>query len=431
MANDGMNVRRQKMKNIGTLIIGGGVSGLTYAAYAKGDYLIVEKESTPGGLCRTFYEDGFVWDYAGHFFHFARPELKAEFEREISPEDFVKCVKRTNINYNGVSVDYPFQMNIHQLPKEEFIDCLYDLFHRNEQLNYDNFEEMLYGKFGRSITEKFLKPYNEKLYACDLMELDTDAMGRFFPYANPMQIIDNMKAGDVQTYNSAFDYPRRGAQFFVDLLLKKVDAGKIWLDAKVEFIDIDRKTAVINGIEYQYDRLINTIPLNCFVQLLPWQFSRGLDGKLSCNKVLVFNLGFDQPAVDNATHWTYVPMKNVNFYRMGYYSNILGTDRLSMYIEIGYCEGENIDERQQLRLTLENLRRLGVITDHKLVAYNTLVINPGYVHITTESIKAVDTFCEDMAKVEVYTIGRYGKWTYCSIEDCMVDAMILARKHGQ
>lgn len=39
---------------------------------------------------------------------------------------------------------------------------------------------MLYGKFGKSIVEKFLKPYNEKLYAVDLTKLDVDAMGRFF-----------------------------------------------------------------------------------------------------------------------------------------------------------------------------------------------------------------------------------------------------------
>ena len=64
--------------------------------------------------------------------------------------------------------------------KEEFIDCLYDLFHKEEKEDYDSFLDMLYGKFGKSIVEKFLKPYNEKLYAVDLKTLDKDAMGRFF-----------------------------------------------------------------------------------------------------------------------------------------------------------------------------------------------------------------------------------------------------------
>ena len=146
------------MQEVGTLIIGAGVSGLSYAAYTNEDYYIVEKENTPGGLCRTIHRDGFVWDFGGHFFHFARPELKLFFENEIKADDIVHRVKNTNINYNGYLVDYPFQMNIHQLPKTEFIDCLYDLFNRTEKPKYDNFEEMLYGKFGKSITEKFLKP---------------------------------------------------------------------------------------------------------------------------------------------------------------------------------------------------------------------------------------------------------------------------------
>ena len=78
-------------------------------------------------------------------------------------------------------MDYPFQTNIHQLEKEEFIDCLYDLFHKEEKEDYDSiFGYALWGKFGKSIVEKFLKPYNEKLYAVDLKTLDKDAMGRIF-----------------------------------------------------------------------------------------------------------------------------------------------------------------------------------------------------------------------------------------------------------
>lgn len=414
------------MKFIQTLIIGAGISGLTYAANTKDDYLIIEKEGQAGGLCKTFYIDGFVWDYAGHFFHFARPEFKSMFEEKIKPDDMVKCIKKTDINYNGYKIDYPFQMNIHQLPKKEFIDCLYDLFHRGEKQKYSSFEDMLYGKFGKSITEKFLKPYNEKLYACDLNELDTDAMGRFFPYANPQQIINNMKESSIKTYNSMFDYPKKGAQFFINILLNKIDRNKLYLNTTVEMIDCVRKVAFINGEEYKFDKLINTMPLNHFVQLISEKYRNIVKGTLSCNKVLVFNLGFDRPACDSEIHWTYFPMKDINFYRAGYYSNILKSDRLSMYIEIGFEERGEIDKNEQLSLTLNNLKKLGIITDHKLIAYNALVINPGYVHITEQSIKKVAELREKLSSYNIYTIGRYGSWTYCSIEDCMHEALMLA-----
>ncbi len=345
--------------------------------------------------------------------------------------DILKCEKNTNIYYKGVNIRYPFQMNIHQLSKDEFIECLYDLFHRNEKNEYTNFEEMLYGKFGKGITEKFLKPYNEKLYACHLNELDTDAMGRFFPYANPEQIIDNMKCNHVDTYNSTFDYPKKGAQFFVNILLKKIERNKIIFDAKVDAIDIANKVLTVNGEKYHYDKLINTMPLNRFVELLSDDEKRIVEGSLSCNKVLVFNLGFDKKAIDKKIHWTYFPDKDINFYRAGYYSNILQTDRLSMYIEIGYRENENIDIERQLNLTLNNLRKLGIITDHNLVSYNTLIINPGYVHITEDSIKKVSRLKEILKKKNVYTIGRYGSWTYCSIEDCMLEALSLIEEKDE
>ena len=196
---------------------------------------------------------------------------------------------------------------------------------------------------------------------------------------------------------------------------------KVW-----ELLDVDNKRAVINGEEYYFKKLINTIPLNHFVTYLPeeYQANRSV---LHCNKVLVFNLGFDKDAINKNIHWTYFPSKDINFYRAGYYSNILGTNKLSMYIEIGYKENDEIDVEKQLQLTLDNLKKLGIITDHKLITHNHLIINPGYVHITKESNKLVRNLKEKLSKNNIYTTGRYGSWTYCSIEDCMIEAMMLAK----
>lgn len=410
------------------MIIEAGISGLTYAANCKKDYVIVEKEVTVGGLCRPFYQDGYIWDYGGHFFHFVTPEAKSMFESAVADNDVVKCVKETDINYYNCPVAYPFQMNIHQLPQQEFIDCLYDLFNKEEKDEYDSFEDMLYGKFGKSITEKFLKPYNEKLYACDLNELDTDAMGRFFPYANPKQIIDNMKQSEVQTYNSTFDYPKQGAFFFINVINSMVQHDRILLNTRVQAVDVEKHVVTINDEEFRYNTLINTTPLNHFVKLLPQTCTEGIKEVLTCNKILVFNLGFDKQAVNTKIHWTYFPDKSINFYRAGYYSNIFGSERLSMYIEIGYREDDYIDVEKQLQLTLDNLKKCKIITDHQLVSYNSMIINPGYVHITKKSSSEVETFRNKMSESDIYTIGRYGKWTYCSIEDCMVDAINLCKK---
>ena len=84
------------------LIIGAGISGLTFANYAKKDYLIVEKENEVGGYCRTIKRGEYIWDYAGHFFHFKTDEFKKKFIDQMPKEKIIynnKCTKILYIKY--------------------------------------------------------------------------------------------------------------------------------------------------------------------------------------------------------------------------------------------------------------------------------------------------------------------------------------------
>lgn len=416
------------MKQVKYLIIGAGISGLTAANYLKKDYLLIEKENEPGGYCRTIHRGDYVWDYAGHFFHFKTDEFRRLFHENIPEQDIISQTKRTKILYKGQLVDYPFQTNIHQLEKQEFIDCLYDLFQRKEKTEYSDFLDMLYGKFGKSIVEKFLKPYNEKLYACDLHQFDKDAMGRFFPYADIPQIIANMKREQDSSYNSTFLYPRNGAGSFLDVLYRRLDSTKVRLGCTLTRVDAERKLAYTDGgEEISFEYLINTAPLNHFLAMLGTDAALELNGRLSYNKVLVFNLGFSKKSAFKE-HWIYVPDKAVNYYRIGFYDNILSTDKLSMYVEIGYPKDAAVDTEQQLALTLENLKRCGIVTeDNSLIASSTILMDPAYVHIRRDTEAAIAEMKRSLAVSGIHTIGRYGGWTYCSMEDCMLEAKELVQ----
>lgn len=417
------------MRKVKSLIIGAGVSGLAYGSQCEGTYLIVEKEKVPGGFCRTFHQDGYVWDYAGHFFHFATEEIRNYFESRIPKEELVCCNKNTKIFYKGQYIDYPFQKNIHQLPKEEFIDCLYDLHFREQQESYKNFEGMLYGKFGKSITEKFLKPYNEKLYACDLNTLDADAMGRFFPYASETDIIGNMRQSSGKSYNDTFEYPKDGAQRFVDALLEDINRENLLLGVSVEQIDKEEKIALLsNGEQVTYQYLINTIPFNRFIDISFPEESKWKQTVFSANKVVVFNLGFDKKSEVEDIHWIYYPEKKYCFYRVGFYNHILGMDKMSLYVELGCKSDENPDENILLQRVLEDLRKCKIVSGQQLQSYNCLEMNPAYVHITEESNQCMKEMFRKMESYGMYSLGRYGGWKYCSIEDCILDAVSLAKR---
>lgn len=411
------------------LIIGAGMSGLAFANFIDSDdYLVAERESAIGGWCKTVKKAGFVWDFSGHFFHFKRPEIEQYLRERMPPDEVTTVVKNSKILYGDSWVDFPFQKNIHQLPKDEFVECLYDLYFRDEEaagFDPSSFKGMLYEKFGRGISEKFLVPYNEKLYACDLEELDRDAMGRFFPHADLTDIVRNMRRPDNASYNATFTYPRNGAIMYVNALAGEVPGDQILLDEGVTRIDLERKVAHTSaGREIGFEYLVSSAPFDRLLDM------SGLDypaETFTYNKVLCFNLGFDKKGPEGV-HWVYIPERDYVFYRVGFYDNILGDDRMSLYVEIGADRDATFDVEATRQQVLADLKKSGIVTDQELVAWHSVVLDPAYVHITQDSRAAFDHYSSMLQLRGVHSIGRYGGWTYCSIEDNIVEARALAEK---
>lgn len=408
------------------LIIGAGISGLGYAAATHNPYLIVERDKEIGGYCKTIYNGDYVWDYSGHFFHFLRPALRDYVMKRIDPSEVLQVQKHTQIYYNGRHIDFPFQMNIHQLEQEEFIDCLYDLFTAPDSAEVTSFKQMLYVKFGRSIAEKFLIPYNSKLYATDLDRLDVDAMGRFFPFADKEQIVRNFRNRDTHSYNASFLYPKRGCIRIIESVASHVDDSCLSLEEKLLEVDLTQHTAITDRRTIHYDRLISTIPFPTLLSLCHVDYDKSV---YSCNKVLVFNLGFDSKGPERINNWIYYPDRSLVFYRVGFYDNILGQDKMSLYVEIGFSHDAEIPDTQMLlQRTLDDLRQVGVLTTQQLVAHQELVMDPAYVHITQQSEADKAAKMALLAQHDVYSIGRYGAWKYCSLEDNLNDAFQLAER---
>jgi protoporphyrinogen oxidase len=421
------------MDSVATLIVGAGISGLATAAFSPGkDCLILEADAEIGGYCKTIKRGGFTWDYSGHFFHFKHPEIESWLRARMPGQRILNVVKRSLIAYKGTQIDFPFQKNIHQLPRQEFIDCLHDLFFatnaateaaaRGDGSPPANFKEMLYARLGRSISEKFLVPYNEKLYACDLATLDQDAMGRFFPHANLADIIRNMKTPDPSSYNSVFTYPEGGAIEYVKALASEIPASSIALSEPLVSVDVEKKIAQTSKRQIRYQRLVSSAPLAKFAAICGVEHDPSV---FTWNKVLVFNLGFDRKGPKNV-HWTYFPDRDLAFYRVGFYDNIFETERMSLYVELGYPRDADIDVPATRARVLADLAKAGVVTDHQLVAEHSVVMDPAYVHITRASLAETARLKAALAARDVHSIGRYGGWTYCSIEDNMVEARALA-----
>ena len=428
------------METVEHLVIGAGMSGLGFAnwlraeAAARGrpapEVLVLDGEDEPGGYCRTIVQDGFVWDYSGHFFHFKDPAIEAWLRARIDgPVHTV--VKRSKVRVAGVDVDFPFQKNIHQLPRADFLRCLHDLYFRDEAgagrtATAGSFKDMLYRRFGRGIAEAFLVPYNEKLYATDLDRLDQDAMGRFFPHADIADIIRNMQVADNASYNTTFTYPAEGAVAYVRALLRDLPAGTLALGERVEAIDLRRRVVRTTKRELGYRRLVSSAPLPRLLAMC------GLDhdaDAFTWNKVLCFNLGFDRKGRAD-THWMYFPDPARSFYRVGWYDNILGGDRMSLYVELGADRHATLDVEAARARVLDDLAAEGLTDGHRLLSWHAVMLDPAYVHITRRAQAEHARVRPTLAAAGVHSVGRYGGWTYCSIEDNLLETRELARALG-
>jgi protoporphyrinogen oxidase len=436
--------------DVDVLVVGAGVTGLGFVSFlreARTDVsvVVVDAGAAPGGYCQTVRNSGFVWDYSGHFFHFRHPEIEARLVDRIGRDRVRTVQKRARVvDAFGVEVSFPYQRALFELPAPVQERALVELWQRAQTrpAAASSFKAMLRAQAGPTVSTRFLEPYNEKLYACDLDTLDPHAMGRFFPHthfddvmaaaARRVAAADGAGANananvDDGTYNARFTYPHDGAVAYVNALLPDVPPGALRLRRRLVEVDRAARVAVVVGVDgaverYRYRRLVSSAPLPQLLQAC------GVDVDAAVfrhNRVLVFNLGFDAKGRADA-HWVYFAAPELPFYRVGFYDNILGTKRMSLYVEVGLSAAGDVDVEALRLAVLQGLKQAGIVTTQNLVAEHHIVMDPAYVHLTTAGLAATAQWRAALAADGVHSVGRYGAWTYCSIEDNLVEARATA-----
>ena len=110
------------------VIIGAGLTGLSAAYHLekKGffDYKIFEKDASPGGLCRSVYQDGFTFDYTGHLLHISDPYFQSFVNTVVGMETLNSVHRRSFVYSHNVYTHYPFQVNLFGLPPATIAECI-------------------------------------------------------------------------------------------------------------------------------------------------------------------------------------------------------------------------------------------------------------------------------------------------------------------
>jgi protoporphyrinogen oxidase len=420
------------------LIIGAGLAGLS-AGYHLGqaEHILIEAEDRVGGLCKSFYVDGFHFDCTGHLIHFRTPEGK-KIIHDLVGDHIQEHHRKAAIYLAGRYTDYPFQANTYGLPAEIIKECVLGfmetLLHPKKK-KIENFRDWVYETFGNGIARHFMVPYNEKLWQHDLSDIALDWVNWSIPKPSLEDVLNgalgikNKQFG----YNPVFYYPAWGG---IGLLPDSFPVrGQLLLDSRVVKIDLrKRRVTLQDGRKIKYRYLFSTMPLHAFIRILenPTTSMNSAAEKLQYVSVLNVNLGINRPNV-LPYHWVYFPEKDKPFYRIGCTSNFSsavsppGTSCL--YIEISLRSDQAFDLNALVSQTIASLKNIGILKDSdKVVSQYPVVLQYAYVVYNSERKKAVERIHRYLNRHDAFSFGRYGSWVYSSMEDAVLEGKAHAEK---
>jgi protoporphyrinogen oxidase len=429
------------------LIIGAGLAGLSAALHAPRAH-IIEAAPAVGGKARSEQIDGFTFDVTGHWLHLRDPEMRALVLRCCGEEHFERITRKSRVWSHGVYTHYPFQSNTYGLPPEVIRDCVMGAIRAHERLKGllagrdalppdeepTRFDEWVRLYFGDGIAERFMLPYNAKLWGVGAHELSGRWCQRFVPRPRLEEIV----AGAVGChqggvgYNATFLYPKRGGiQSVAERLADHAGRQRITLNAPVTALSPSaRALSLASGERLSYDRLISTTHLTRLIDLCGDEAPapiREARARLRATSVTYLNVGI-RGALKQPDHWVYVPEARWPMYRVGSFSNALPAMAppgcASLYVELS-DRARPLDE--VIPEVIEGLVAMEMIEGAEQVMFaHPRHIPEAYVIYDEHHAEARATLHEWLASVGVKSVGRYGDWNYSSMEDALLDGRAAA-----
>lgn len=409
-------------------VLGAGVSGLTAARLLRDqghDVTVYEKNHTVGGLARTRFVDGYLYDpHGGHILNSKHQEVM-DWVFSLMPKDKWQFTERNaKIYFRGRYVSYPFELSLCELDIDDAVECVHDFVLSKDGEEPTNFRDWLTWNFGKGIADAYMIPYNEKIWAYPLERMETQWMQGKMPLPTKKEMIRSMllkNPKERKMPHSTFYYPLHGGiQTMVDAIAEGL---QIRTDYTITSIRKEDGKWRIND-EQPVDAVISTIPLPVLpgVMALPESVCESI-GDLKFNSLTT--ILFDCPKTDIT--WLYIPSHDYRSHRVGYQSTL--TPYACPTSDEGCAALEIIGPRfdvgqtfaQQPGILPEELGFKRVL-DSEFTQYAYVIHDLNY---RKDLREIMDYFDRDET---FHLLGRWGTWNYKNMDLCMLDAMELVRK---
>jgi len=471
------------------VIIGAGPTGLSAAYHIGSDALLLEQADRVGGWCRSIEWNGFTFDFAGHIM-FSNERYVHELYKILLGDNVHWQDREAWIYSHGVHTRYPFQGSLYGLPPEVIKECVVGVIEarfgklkpeaakpapiakavrcpprageprisvitdccadgvlestaplaRTKQAEGvgaaasappANFEEFIYKVWGEGIAKHFAIPYNQKLWAVPLDEMETSWLGGRVPMPDLEEMIEYSLRPVPKPMgpNARFGYPLKGGfQALMDGFLPHL-TGPVRTGARVQSVSPHKRTVTLaDGTTYGYKQLISTMPLPSLIKAMgdeaPAEI-RALATRLRYLSVRCVHLGIGREKITNK-HWIYYPGDEV-FHRIFVQGNASPSCNppggFGITCEITYapqkplpCEGEELIQR-----CIDDCRRVGIIREDDEVTAAVQVDLPHayviYDHARAEVVARIRSW---LGAQDIILAGRYSEWEYYNSDHAFI-----------
>ena len=419
-----------------TIVIGAGPAGLG-AALALGDSAVVlESGETAGGLCGSLTIDGAMFDLGGHSFTTPHPVIRRLVFDALEMEE----QKRDAWCWlNGEWVRYPFQQHFSDLADSASRHaCRIGLEAASGWQDAANFDEYLDRRFGRGISELFMRPYNRKLWGADLTRLDTDWVGERVadPLGTAESCISKNGRRSPLSKEAVIAYPARGGfgEIFQVLAKRVVD-----LRFRQHVTSIDPRTSTLrtaSGEKASWRRLISTLPLPALLRLIP-NVPVAVSSAVSALEALPITLVM---LVLDGRHETvrqriYCPDENIVGHKIVLNHNssrwLRALPRHGVQVELSEFSpsSSSTNVKALVHDVVTGLQRMAVISSPAHVRRTKVLRIPlGYPVQTHSRSKIVALAQRWLSERRIYTVGRFGEWAYINSDEALYRGHSLGMK---
>jgi protoporphyrinogen oxidase len=278
-------------------ILGAGPAGLSMSMFLNGSSEVLEADDHPGGHASSFFEQGFTFDFGPHIM-FSKNKPVLQFMVDTLEGNVHECRRKNVVSFRNRLVKYPFENALSSLPLEDNLACLKGYVYnpyKERFPNPANLREWLLATFGDGICERYLFPYNEKVWNIPVEDLSMLWAERI-PNPNPDDILKSAIGYETEGYlhQLYYHYPRRGGYQAISEAWAK--RAPVTYGFRVQSLERRGDSWLVSdGAQTrEYRQLVSTLPVQYLATItnleMPDEVRAAIDG-LIVNPMFIISLG--------------------------------------------------------------------------------------------------------------------------------------------